>query len=51
MKQKPRSQGIDVRDRWEGDPAGSPGKGSLFVVVVVVVVVSCCLLLFVVVWC
>ena len=36
VKQKPRSQWIDVRDRSEGDPTGSPGKG-LFVVVVVVV--------------
>ena len=40
MKQKPRSQGIEVRDRWEGDPRESPGKGSWFVVV------GCCLLLF-----
>ena len=45
MKQKPRSQGIEVRDRWEGDPRESPGKGSWFVVV------GCCFLLFVVVWC
>ena len=45
VKQKPRSQGIEVRDRWEGDPRESPGKGSWFVVV------GCCFLLFVVVWC
>ena len=42
---KTRSQGIEVRDRWEGDPTESPGKGSWFVVV------GCCFLLFVVVWC
>ena len=41
VKQKPRSQGIEVRDRWEGDPRESPGKGSWFVVV------GCCFLLFV----
>ena len=43
MKQKPRSQGIEVRDRWEGDPRESPGKGSWLLLFVVV---SCCLLLF-----
>ena len=43
VKQKPRSQGIEVRDRWEGDPRESPGKGSWLLLFVVV---SCCLLLF-----
>ena len=36
VKQKPRSQGIEVRDRWEGDPRESPGKGSWLLLFVVV---------------
>ena len=50
VKQKPLSQGIEVRDRWEGNPRESPGKGSWFVVgccfLLFGVVCYCCLLLF-----
>ena len=40
VKQKPRSQWIDVRDRWEGDPTGSPGKGSLLLLLLLLLL--CC---------
>ena len=45
VKQKPRSQGIEVHDRWEGDPTGSPGKGSFVVLLLLLLLLLVLLLL------